>query len=263
MMAWLNGALVENPRIETNDRGFTLGDGMFETLRAKMGRPAYIEAHLQRLREASQVLDLPLPYEDRELIAAMDAVLKQTGLEDAIIRVTVTRGPAARGVLPPPQPKPTVLIAAGPLPIMPNEARLVIATITRRNEHSPLSRIKSLNYLDNVLARQEAERRGADEAVLLNTAGRIADTTTANVFAHMDGIFVTPPIAEGALPGISRRMALATLNVTERPISVDDLTNAREIVITNSLSVRAISALDDRPIPTGGPLFAALSLLVS
>jgi branched-chain amino acid aminotransferase len=252
MIAWLNGAIVSEPRIDPSDRGFSLGDGMFETLCAAAGMPLYAEMHLQRLHDAAGVLDLLLPYTDDALIAAMKAVLRASALDDAVLRITVTRGPAARGVLPPAQPHPTVLISAGPLPMMPKTARLVIATVTCRNEHSPLSRIKSLNYLDNVLARQEAARRDGDEAVMLNTAGRVADTTTANLFADVDGIIVTPSIAEGALPGISRRRALAALPIiVERALSVDELRGAREIVLTNSLGVRAVTLLDGRAMASG------------
>ena len=124
----------------------------------------------------------------------------------------------------------------------------MIATITRRNQHSPLSRIKSLNALDNVLARQEADDRGAGEAVLLNTAGRLAETTIANIFLVVSGTVLTPPVADGALPGVMRADVMARLGAIEAPLMPADLFRATEILLTNTLSVRPLIAVDDQPV---------------
>ncbi len=259
MTAWLNGRLVANPGLDATDRGFTLGDGVFETIRAACGRPCRLEAHLKRLAAGARLLDLSIPFDGEALGVAMRALLAKAGLSEAALRLTISRGPAPRGLLPPAEAHPTVLITAGPLPPPLPPARLVVAEITRRNEHSPLSRIKSLNALDNILARQEAARRGADEAVLLNTAGRVAETTIATLFALIDGRIVTPPAAEGALPGIARAVLLAGLEVAERPLTLAELRRADEIVLTNSLGLRPVASLGGAALATGGRLHAALA----
>jgi len=133
--------------------------------------------------------------------------------------------------------------------------------VTRRNEHSPLARVKSLNYLDNILARREAAENGADDAILLNTRGRVAETTIANLFALIDGRVVTPSVAEGALPGIARGLILERLEVAERPLTLAELRRAGEIVLTNSLGVRPVVAVDGVPLTGGDGLLRSLAEL--
>ncbi len=249
MKVWLDGALIDMDaaRISPGDRGFTLGDGLFETLAVRGGTIARLEAHLARLAAGAQVLALPLPAFDLPRIAA--ALLHANAWTDAVLRLTLTRGTGPRGVLPPAQPSPTLLVTAAPLPPPVGPARLVTATVTRRNEHSPLSRIKSLNYLDNILARQEAHGLGADDAVILNTQGRVAESTIANIFLVVAGALVTPPVSEGALPGVMRADVLAH-GARERPITGDDLRSASEIFLTSSLGLRSVGDLDGRPLPS-------------
>jgi len=137
----------------------------------------------------------------------------------------------------------------------------VIADSTRRNEHSPLSRIKSTSCLDSIIARVEADRRGADDAILLNTAGRIAEATAANVFAVIDGVTATPPVADGALPGIMREAVMASTSVEERSLSPTDLDVASEIFLTSSLGIRPVIAFGDRTLPIG-PVTTALKTIL-
>jgi branched-chain amino acid aminotransferase len=159
-----------------------------------------------------------------------------------------------RGVLPTGVARPTTLITAGTLPDRFLPARLVIARLTRRNEQSPLTRIKSLNYLDSILARQEAEAAGYDDAIMLNTRGDLAEATAANVFLAIGGRLVTPPVPDGALPGIARRLMLASGRAVEATITRADLGRATSGFLTNSLGVRQIACIGDRtlvpcPIP--------------
>lgn len=249
MIVWLNGALVaaDDARIAPGDRGFTLGDGLFETLAVRAGTISRLPAHLARLTAGAQVLGLPLPAFDLPRIAA--ALLPANGLSDAVLRLTITRGIGPRGVLPPAEPAPTLLVTAAPLAAPADPAQVVVATVTRRNEHSPLSRIKSLNYLDNILARQEAHGHGADDALLLNTQGRVAESTVANVFLVLDGTLVTPPLGEGALPGVMRAEVLAH-GAAERPVSVADLRAASEIFLSSSLGLRSVAGLAGRVLPS-------------
>ncbi len=261
MTLWLDGTLIADAdaRIDPADRGFTLGDGLFETLRVAGGRPRHCARHLARLRAAAAVLGLPLPWSDAEWAAAMAALLAAEGRGEGSLRLTVTRGPAPRGVLPPETPRPSLLITAGGLP-PDGSVRAVVATVTRRNEWSPLSRLKTLNYLDAILARQEAARRGADDALLLNTAGRLAEATAANLFVVQRGRLLTPPPEEGCLPGIARALILESRAVEVRPLTLEDLAGADEAFLSNSLGLRALVAVDGRPIGDGrpGPVLAAL-----
>jgi branched-chain amino acid aminotransferase len=185
-------------------------------------------------------------------------VIAAEQIKAGVLRLTVSRGTGPRGVLPPAAPTPTVLIAghAGLPPQGP--VALVVARGTCRNQASPLSRVKSLNYLDAVLARREAAERGADDAVMLNTAGRVAETTIANLFARADGVWATPPVAEGALPGIMRAEVLARLGAAERPLAVADLQRADALLLTNALSIRAASRLDGTALSEGEETAARL-----
>ncbi|MDX2224551.1 MAG: aminotransferase class IV, partial [Rhodospirillaceae bacterium] len=151
----LNGTLMDAgaARIDPSDRGFTLGDGLFETIAVTAGTPRRLPAHLARLRDGASVLDLPLPWSDAQLAQWIEAAVSANSLADAAVRLTVSRGPGPRGVLPPAAPAPTLVIAAAPRPDMDGPVTLSTCGRTRRNQHSPLARIKSLNYLDNVLAR--------------------------------------------------------------------------------------------------------------
>ncbi|WP_454917548.1 aminotransferase class IV [Xanthobacter sediminis] len=248
MKLYLNGALLEaaEARIAPGDRGFTLGDGLFETLRVRDGAILRLEAHLGRLAHGAQVLGLPLPGLD--LAGALEATRAANGLSDAVLRLTVTRGEGPRGVLPPAAPSPTVLVTAAPMAPPAPPVRLIIASRTRRNERSPLSGVKSLNYLDNILARQEAAAAVADDAVLLNTRDLVAETSIANVFAVIDGRLLTPPLADGALPGVMRAAVLA-LEGDERSLTPADLGRAEEIFLTSSLGLRPVAALAGRPLP--------------
>ncbi|MFG1371555.1 aminotransferase class IV [Xanthobacter oligotrophicus] len=247
MKLWLGTGLTteDKARISPFDRGFTLGDGLFETLRVRDGIVLRLEAHLARLTAGAGVLGLPLPTLD--LAAALAATAAANALTQGVLRLTLSRGTGPRGVLPPAEPNPTLVITAAPLPAPAPPARLVIAQGTRRNDRSPLAQVKSLNYLDNILARQEAARRGADDALLLNTRERVAETSIANVFAVIGGDLVTPPLSEGVLPGIMRA-AVLTEGAGERPLTAEDLSGAEEIFITSALGIRSVAALEGREV---------------
>lgn len=264
MMLYLNGTIVaaEQAALSPADRGFTLGDGLFETIKARHGQALRLDAHLARLKDGAALLRLPLPAAPDWLEHAVAQVLAANALSDAALRLTVSRGPGPRGLLPPVPATPTVLLTAGPLPPPPHPARVVVSRQVRRNPASPLSRIKAISYLDNVLARLEAEERGGDDALLLNTQGYLAETSIANLFlVAADGILVTPPIADGALPGVRRAELLRSMVALERSLSLDDLLTAREAFLTNALSVRPLIGVDGRAIGDGrpGPLSERLS----
>ncbi|MFG1349029.1 aminotransferase class IV [Xanthobacter autotrophicus] len=248
MKLWLGTGLEEEDaaRLSPFDRGFTLGDGLFETLRVREGAVLRLSAHLARLATGAGVLGMALPPLD--LAAALAATAEANGLTDGALRLTLSRGTGPRGVLPPAEPNPTLVITTAPLPAPAPPARLVIAQGTRRNDRSPLAQVKSLNYLDNILARQEAARRGADDGVLLNTRERVAETSIANVFAVIGGDLVTPPLSEGVLPGVMRAAVLAE-GAGERPLTPEDLGRAEEIFLTSALGIRSVAALEGRTLP--------------
>ena len=265
MTIWLDGTLIplESARLRPDDRGFTLGDGLFETLAIRDRKVLRVTAHLARLRAGCAELALPLPYADDALAEALAQVA--AGMETGTARLTVSRGPAPRGLRPPATPSPTVLIAAAPAALAPPApAAVAIATATRRNQHSPLARLKSLNYLDGIIALMEATRRGADDALLLNTAGTLVEATAANLFAVIEGVAVTPPIADGALPGLMRAAVRDVLNATERSLTPADLEAASEIFLTNVAGIRPVVRLEDRPVGRGrpGPVWASLGGLI-
>jgi branched-chain amino acid aminotransferase len=253
-LLWLDGVLMapEVARIDPADRGFLLGDGVFETIRTARGAPLHLARHLARLRAGAAALRIPLAWRDDEIAAAAASVLAGCGLAEAALRVTLTRGPAARGVLPAGPMRPTLLVTAAALPPPPCPARAVVALGTRRNAFSPLSRIKSLNYLDGILARLEAAERGGDEAILLSTQGDVAETSAGNIFVVLSGRVVTPPVQDGALPGIARALLLEAGAAVEGRVSPAALGEAEAAFISNSLGVREIGWIDGRELGPAG-----------
>jgi branched-chain amino acid aminotransferase len=248
MMVSLNGSLLpaDEARIASTDRGFLLGDGLFETMCVRHGSILRLDAHLERLRRGAGFLGIPVPADD--LPSLLGDVLSVNGLVEASLRLTLTRGRGPRGVLPPAAPSPTLLITSAPKAAPLPPAHCVIATTTRRNEHSPLSRIKSLNYLDAIIARQEAASRGGDEAILLNGAGRVAEASAANIFVVEDGKLVTPPISEGALPGVTRA-AIVARGAVERSVAPAELSHAQGIFLSSSLGLREVLSIDGLAVP--------------
>lgn len=251
----LNGRLLAlaDARIDPTDRGLTLGDGLFETLRARDGGILRLSNHLGRLRAGAAVLGLDVPSSDRELGNHLAETLAANGLGDGVLRLTLTRGPSGRGVLPPRPAAPTLMITASGHDAAPGPASVLIATVTRRNEHSPLARCKCLNFLDNILARQEAEKGGADEALLLNSTGRLAEATAANLFVVIGGELLSPPVADGALPGVMRADVMDRLGGRECPLAPEDLARASEAFLTNSLGIRPLIRVDGVPLGDGNP----------
>lgn len=250
MIIWLNGTLqpASEARIDPADRGFTLGDGLFETIRAEAGEPSELSRHLDRLGVGLQLLGLSNPYADAVLADALQAVLSANRLTAAVLRLTVSRGVAVRGVWPEGPIAPTVLITPAPSPKPLPPVRLIVARCTRRNEFSPLSRIKSLNYLDSVLARREAVEQGADDALLLNTQGFAAEATAANLFLIAGGRMLTPPVDHGALPGVTRARLLDHCGAEEAEIRPEDCATAEAVFLSNSLGLREAINLDGQPL---------------
>lgn len=269
MICWLNGAFISvaQARIDPQDRGFLLGDGIFETLLAVDGVIKNAASHLARLNDAASVVAIDLPFSQSDMTDAMQRLLKENCLQSgrAVLRLTLTRGVGARGLLPPPDAVPTFLITAAAALPAPLSMRVIVSSFVR-SEKSITARIKSTSYLDNILARREAQLRGADEALLYNTTGRLACASAANLFAVNSGVLLTPAVAEGALPGIMREEILRSarrLNIPafETVIDREVLQSATEIFLTNALiGVCPVTHIDGRPVGAGetGLVTAAL-----
>lgn len=248
-LVWCNGAFLPegDARLAITDRGFTLADGIFETLRAAGNVPIWLAEHLKRLRTSAQLLGLHIAHGDAEIETAIVRLLDENGFEDSAVRITLTRGPTAkRGLWSSDNPDhPTLLITVAPAGKMPPQ-KIVICRSTRRNEHSPLSGIKSLNYGDNILARREAVQKGAGDALMLNTQGHVACATVGNVFFRLDGGWTTPAVSNGILPGIARAKIIPQLKASERTLTEQDIAQADAAFISNSLGCTSIAAIEGR-----------------
>lgn len=272
MKCWLNGALLpfEEARIDPRDRGFLLGDGIFETLLAVDGQVRHARRHLARLFAGAQLIGIAPPFAKVELAAAMVRLLHDNYLQRgrAALRLTLTRGAGARGVAPPLDAAPSVLLTAVPLASAPAQMRAIISSHVR-SEKSISSRIKSLNYLDNIMARREAVQQGADEAIMLNSAGNLAAASAANLFLVQRNRLYTPSIEDGALPGVMRAVvieAAARLNIPvhEGPVAPAALAGAAEVFLTNALTgVCPLIEIGGKPVAAGdtGPVTEKLRLI--
>ena len=247
--AWLNGKLVTDPTLSASDRGFLLGDGVFETMRTAGPTVLWLDDHLARLRAGADLLGIPLNHNPNEIADGLTALVGVAGFEHGALRLTLSRGPSAgRGLVPPAEPVPTLLATIAKLapPVAP--VSLVVAQSVRRNEGSPLSRTKSLNYGDNIVARREAIGRGADDAILLNNRGLVTSATVASLFLKLGGRWVTPPIADGVLPGLARQRLIGLLGADEGSVQEAALGHVESIMMSNSLGLSAALSLDGRAL---------------
>jgi branched-subunit amino acid aminotransferase/4-amino-4-deoxychorismate lyase len=238
--------------VPSDDRGFLLGDGLFETVLAIAGRPLFLDEHLARLARGCAVLGLPTP-DDDVVRRAVDQALAGAGLIDAraAVRLTWTAGSGGRGLDRPASLQPRLVATAAPAAGSSGPASLAIVSV-RRNQASPASRLKTLAYLDNVLARREARGLGADEAVMLNVAGEVACAAAANLFWVSEGRLCTPALDCGVLDGIARGQVLALaaemgVERAELHAGLEALAQAEAIFLTNSLiGVRVVGRFGDR-----------------
>lgn len=249
---------ADAPLVNALDRGFQLGDGVFDTMSCFKGRPFAEERHRARLIRHAATIGIDV---DPSLLkAALDSLLEELGERHAILRTTVTRGQAARGLWPPPgtQPSsgsPTILVTAQPWSssLVGQPARLCEAELPR-NQLSPLARLKSLNYLDNILSARRAAEAGVDDALIRNLDGNAVSSTIANLFAIVDGRFVTPPCADGCLDGVMRELVLEEakalgFDVSEASLTPALLERVEALFLTNSVRlIRPVMALGNRSL---------------
>jgi len=261
-LVYLNGTLLprSQARISPFDHGFLYGYALFETMRAYSGRIFRLRQHLDRLASSAKLIGLPPGNHDLE--EACCETLEANRLSDARVRLAVSIGEGESTPDPPKQPVPTVLVIASsytpPPPAAYERGYKTIISPIRQNSLSPLSRIKSANYLTNLLARADAKASGADEALLLNESGFLCEGSTSNVFLVKDGRLKTPGEESGCLPGITRRAVMELspvlgIEVMQGEIRPEELLLADEVFITNSLlELMPVRELDGQVIGGGG-----------
>ena len=245
-LCWHNGELMpaHAARVPVLDHGLLYGDGVFEGIRFYDGHAFRLGAHLERLYRSAAALRLTLPCDRNTLTAAVAETIKAYGRPDGYLRLVVTRGPGRLGLDPSSCSQPNIFIIADELSLVSGRVRhegaRVIIAATRRIAPDALDpRIKSLNYLNHILARIEATNAGADEAILLNSQGHVAEGTADNVFVVRDGMLFTPPASNGALEGITRAVVLEiaqTLGIVARENTLGpyDLHTADECFLTGT-----------------------------
>jgi len=262
MRVWVGTSLVDEAeaRVSVFDRGLTVGDGVFETLKIVDGRAFAVTRHLRRLEDSAAGLGLPAPDVQvvREAISAVIAANAEDLGNFARLRITYTAGPSALGsdrgggV-------PTLLVAASASTAWP--ATTAVVTVPwRRNEHSSVVGLKTTSYAENVIALAHAKSHQASEAIFANTAGLLCEGTGSNVFVVRGGVAATPLLSSGALPGITRELVLEWTAAIEARLSMDDLAAADEVFLTSSTrDVHPVHRVGDVELGAPGPVTASIA----
>ena len=266
-VVYLNGRYVqaERAKVSAFDRGFSYGDGLFETIRAYTGWVFGLERHLARLKKGADQIGISFEGDVGEWRRVMGELLRRSSLRaaDASLRLTVTRGPDVLGSLLPPDalPSPTLLLVARPLYAGIAERQQVgidAVTVHWGSPFNPLQ-IKSLDYLYNMLAMVQAQREGAQEALFVDRDDCVVEGATSNLFSFSKGVLTTPPLSSGLLPGITRDVIIELakkegLTVSEAPVHLNDLLAVEEAFLTGSLKeAMPLVTVDGRRIGAGRP----------
>jgi branched-chain amino acid aminotransferase len=262
MLVFLNGQFLPEAQaaVPVNDRGFLLGDGLFETMRVVGGKPFRFAQHLERMTRGADFLKIKPPFTPRELEKFASRLIEQNKMPDAILRVTLTRGPGGRGYNFSGEGKPAVVMTLHAAPSQENQvAWSLITSSFHIPAADPLSSFKTTSKILHVMARAEAKEKGADEALLINTNGEVAETAGGNLFWVYQDEICTVPTGRGVLPGITRAVVLEIcqtlgLQVNKRVIKPEVLRNSEGIFVTQSaLGIVPVASFDGEPI-TPSPL---------
>jgi branched-chain amino acid aminotransferase len=271
MYAYLNGSIVSeaDAKISVFDHGFLYGDGVFEGIRAYNGRIFCIDEHIDRLYESAESIMIKIPLSRKEMKNAIIETVRRNDLKDAYIRPVVSRGKGALGLDPRGCAEPTIVIIVDAETRHPEDMRAkplnkqgikVITSAWRRNGPDVLSpRIKSTNYLNNIIAKQQANAVGAQDAVFLNEQGYVCELTGDNLFIIKNSRVITPPLWLGILDGITRREVLRVaaeqgFETAEEPLTTHDLYTSHECFCTATrIEVLPIVWIDGRQIGDGMP----------
>ncbi len=263
---YLNGELVdkEDAKISVYDHGLLYGDGVFEGIRSYGGKVFLLQEHLDRLWDSAKAIWLEIPLSKDEMARAIADTLKANQIDDGYIRVIVTRGSGTLGLDPNRCSDPQVIVIADKISLYPKEfyeqGLEIITVSTVRNHPAALSpRIKSLNYLNNILAKIEGLQAGCIEALMLNHKGEVAECTGDNIFLVRDGRMLTPPNEAGILEGITRKAVIDLaredgIEVLEVPLTKHDVYIAAECFLTGTAAeVVPVVKVDSRTIGDGKP----------
>jgi branched-chain amino acid aminotransferase len=257
MLVFLNGQFVPEAQavVPVNDRGFLLGDGLFETMRVAAGRPFRFQEHLERLAHGADFLKIKLPFTPQELAGFAGQLIEKNRMPEAVLRLTLTRGPGGRGYAPGGESRPTVVMTLHPLPPSPNPGGWKLVTASFRVPGGdPLASFKTTSKILHVLARAEAAERGADEALLLNTNGEVAETAGGNLFWVQDDTICTVPAEHGVLPGITRGAVLdlcreLDLKTRQSDIQPAALKESEGVFVTQSVfGIVPVATFDGDPV---------------
>ena len=273
MTVFVNGEFVpaERAMVSVFDRGFLYGDGLFETMRVRRGQPFRWEQHLDRLERGAKFLRIRMPFERAELARLAAKLIEVNQLPDAVLRLMLSRGPGARGYSPRGANNPGFVMTLHPCPNPPASVRLVTASM-RIAAADPFAPFKIASRLTQIMARAEAEDQGGEEALLLNTAGHVAETASGNIFWIERDTLCTPPDETGALHGVTRSVVLELaaqleLPVARRNIELAQLQKSAGVFVTGSVAgVLPVSLLDGTPMPSHasiGRLRAAYDALLA
>ncbi|SDJ89871.1 aminotransferase class IV [Streptomyces indicus] len=251
MKIWLDGGLQEHDeaRVSVLDHGLTVGDGVFETVKATEGRTFALTRHLDRLARSARGLGLPEPDLD-EVRRACAAVVEANPMPLGRLRITYTGGLSPlgsdRG-----DAGPTLVVALGETSRRPDSTAVITVPWTR-NERGALTGLKTTSYAENVVALARAHEHGASEALFANTVGRLCEGTGSNVFVVLDGEIHTPPVASGCLAGITRALAVEWTGAQETDLPFEVLAEAEEVFLTSTLrDIQAVHRVDDRELVPG------------
>jgi branched-chain amino acid aminotransferase len=264
MQVYVNGKLLpaKEAVISIFDHGFLYGDGIYETMRVYDGVTFMLDEHLGRLYRSASMIGLTIPLDKNSLKVSIYETLIANSLKNAFVRLTISRGPGHIGLDPDLCPEPTIIIITQEMKDYPRSfyekgINLIIPE-TRRNFREAINpQIKSLNFLNNILAKIEAKRKGAYEVIMLNAFGKLTEGTICNVFFYKDGILCTPSVDCGILDGITRGVVIDIalrdgLKVKESEFTKEDLNSAEEVFITSTtLEVMPVSKVEDHTYAVG------------
>ena len=244
--------------ISTNDRGFLYGDGIYETLRSYKREPFKLAEHLERMRHSAKQLRISFKYTNADIGEWINELIEKNRSQDAYIRITISRGAGGRRLQMDDNIDPTTMIQVKPL--TPYDRKLyeegmsLIVSNSRRSTSCPISCHKSTNLLKSILLKEEAKKRSADEAIIMNTDEYVAECVVSNIFLVNNGNVITPSLDTNILPGITRRTVLDICKVSSIPtgeelLTVEALLNAEEVFITNSLmEIMPVSKIENYKI---------------
>jgi len=261
-ICWKNGEIMEanEATVSVFDHGFLYGDGVFEGIRFYHGCAFRLKEHLQRLTDSARAIALDMPYTQDELTGAIAESIAAFGEKSGYIRLIVTRGEGCLGINPKNCRRPTTLIIVDHLTMVSSEARnkgvrLIIASTRKLAPDGLDPRIKSLNYLNHIMARIEANHAGTDEALLLNAQGYVAEGTADNVFIIKGDTLLTPPISDGALAGITRAAIIGLaqesgIEIVEQSLAAYDIYTADACFLTGTgAELIPVAEIDGRILP--------------